>query len=476
MLLNEAHKLLQSDAEGLFRAGIKRRNVWVYFDPDVDGVIAGLLVYEYLARVYKIRAKVHMNENRAHGCFYEKGMQDGFVINVDSGTTLTDLEKFVEGNCLLLSLDHHKLPEYTGPYLGIKDKAIVYNSDYSYLEERYGYLSGAGVVALFFKEMDVRFETELTEAYVGITLLSDARPIENEYARQTLEYTYSIRARSIPFVKVNMEHIINTRYDSTATLLDRNFIDFKLSPYINAALRFSKTQELLNSLLLGLECVDYRPQQKELIEATQEVMQTVEYNTFVLAVVKRDPGNVFLTELEPNFIGLIANRLLNKTGKSVLILYQVGKELKRGSVRGRYHTIDYLAEFRKLGFQAAGHTGAFGVLGIEQGVNMMELDEAIRVAELQKEDTNEVIEISNLFQAVNRIRTIAYENQFVRPLYKKYLKYTGISAVLVDERKNYLIYLVDGLEVRGFDNELAFEDGRILPVYNNKSVELVIEN
>ena len=46
----------------------------------------------------------------------------------------------------------------------------------------------------------------------------------------------------------------------------------------------------------------------------------------------------------------------------------------------------------------------------------------------------------------------------------------------MDERKNYLIYLVDGLEVRGFDNELAFEDGRILPVYNNKSVELVIEN
>lgn len=479
-IINEQHKQLQKQAEALFERGMKRKNIFVYWDPDVDGCIAGYLVSEYLARVYpEVSSEIIMNEHRAHGCFYKENMRDGFIINVDSGMTEVELKLFTDNNCIVLSLDHHKLPEYEGSILHTVNTAgevmgLIYNSDYPYLEDRYGYLSGAGVVDLFFSLYDTRFKTPLTDAYVGITLLSDARPIENVYARKTLEATYELNILDIPFIKTNIRRLINASYDSPISKLDRNFIDFKLSPFINAVLRCNANQHLIESFLYDEECLNYKGLQSEVIKELKDALHTVEFDTYILCVADRNTKE-HETYAEPNMIGLIANRVLNETGKTVVILYKEDGVLKRGSVRGKYHTVDYLTIFQAHGFSAAGHPGAFGVLGIEKRVDMYLLNQALLHAEAQHEETNEIIEIYNLRTYADYIRRVAYENQFVRPLYKKYIRYTGTGATCINKKTNYIVYAVDGIQVKGFDPELDIRDALILPVYNNHLVDYVLE-
>lgn len=474
-ILNSEHNALQLQAQQLFQQGLTKEEVWVYFDPDVDGLISGFLVWEYLNRVHNIKAKYLINSNRAHGCFYSDQLRGSFVINVDSAISKDELQKFEDNNCILLSLDHHTIE----PNILNTNHTLVFNSDYPFLKETYGFLSGAGVVDLFFSLYDSKFRTPLTVSYVGITLLSDSREIENSIAREILTETYSHSITEFPFIMTNLWSILNRQYDSGYSQLDRHFIDFKFSPFVNSALRFDDSTSIIEGFLGGelgytVSTKDYRPHQKEVINTMLDSAQYLTFNYYLLVVLEKSRSSLVDVE-ESNFIGLIANRLLSKENKTVLILYKSNNKLQRGSVRGLYHTVNYLDIFNRSGFIGAGHLGAFGILGTRHRVNLKLLDRLIGQAESNHGDANPIRDVFNLRKEATELLQIAYENQFVRPLYKTYLRYRGVNVYEEVRKTNYVVYLVDGVVVKGFDDTLTIEDSNILPTYTNGLVEYVIE-
>lgn len=433
------------------------------------------MVYDYLVSKYNIKPKWKLNKDRRHGPKYTEDMRGGFVINVDSGVTQDDLQIFSDNDCLLLSIDHHVLPKYEGLYFGIKDKSVVFNVEDECLIQAHGYTSGAGAVYLFFTTFDKDFATDLNLSYVGITLLSDARPIENKRARRVLEHTFRKSIQDIPFARINIESMIDTTFDSPDGKLDRNFIDFKFSPYVNAALRANATTELVEAMIENKPCSNYKPKQKELIQELLDNVIIKEYKTTIFAILNgpvTDNG-----QIEPNYIGLAATQLVNKQHKNVVILYynKNTNQLIRGSFRGVYPDVNYLQVLREHGFIAEGHAGAFGILGYQDAPRLSQVDEAIQAAEDSHIVSQKIIEVESFAAMSVILRDIAYENQFVRPINKTYIRYIGQNAVEIKRKKNYVCYIIDGIQVKGFNENLDILDGIIQPIMSNGIVEYILE-
>ena len=89
----------------------------VYFDPDVDGMIAGYLVCRYLKILGRDFTTV-VNQNRSHDWSLDFGTLLGKnVIAVDFQITKDTLKGIVDAGCNILSMDHHingKSPKMVG--------------------------------------------------------------------------------------------------------------------------------------------------------------------------------------------------------------------------------------------------------------------------------------------------------------------------------------------------------------------------
>lgn len=401
--------------------------VLVIGDPDIDGMIAFKFLRDYFQRYRKVELlEAHLNDNRQHGFMINPEDCRGYlIVSADFAMTYDEIKTVVDCGANIVCTDHHEVQDEFIDYSNNGCRGIVINNQYPFEDESMRYDSGAGVIYTVLKALTPEFETEERDCMVGITLLSDIRPIENNKARSILHKLYNNREGYIEYL-VEMTH--KTDYTFGEPRMDRTYVDFTFSPTINAMLRFNKTYEA-RILIDGfgmIDRTDYRQMQKELIERMKSVAEVMEMEHMIAIGV----NDMFFQEDITNFIGLLCMRY--NAEKSVLGFVHSGKKVTRASFRGRYSNLDYNKKLRELGVESAGHKSAFGIKNFRpKGSDWQLLDKAVEEVESNAIDTRKIIETENLSVTLgNKGMNIAHDNCFVRTSHRTYIRYKGSNFKL----------------------------------------------
>lgn len=492
----------------------------VYFDPDVDGLFSGKEVCDFLDAFGKPYQR-YINQNRAHGFFYEDiaSLRGKTVIAVDFAITPDKLELLRQNRVLLINIDHHNIdsPSLVTYSFDGSDQidGVVINNQYSFEPEEHRYLSGAGVVFYVLSHLVSGFDCEINRAIVGLTLLSDIRPLENENARVFLKTCYTCRH---PYMKYLVD-VTKAEKDFTFGVprMERNYVDYTFSPKINALFRLNMgdvAMDLAFGKRPAFSLNDAREKQNEIRDyiirgvkspfRTNGLLQVgtpeVVIQNFVRAT---DAGmtvpdyslelkNLSVKYIAPalyedkytlsNFIGLACS---NIKGFGTSCLTYVGDDdaVERGSFRGRFDSVDYLGVFRKYGFagRCDGHKVAFGVLPS----NLSEIDFAGLSSEIgaleaeaaKHEYENRVVDVDNMsvFIHSSMLKEIALSNIYVRDSHRMYIRYTGTNVVR-NQRGNMYEFNIDGIVVKCFNDDITTANGYILPIYDRGQLAFYLKN
>lgn len=480
--------------------------------PDVDGLMAMLLACQFLDS-HNCSYSYFVNSDRHHGFTIQPSALSGyFVIAVDFDIPQDVMQGLVDNDVAVICLDHHKVQDEFIHCKSIKCDAegIVINNQYPFESEEDRYQSGAGVVYEALKACYPEFESKDREAIVGITLLSDARPIENPKARKYLKTTYSSDPQT-GYIGYLVKSVLTDDYGFGLPKMDRNFIDYTFSPRVNSLLRFGRETEAIDFILgNGISSSNLKKLQSELILIMKQRASVLELQNVTIMAINALDFQDYPSVNIASFIGLLCSDIKG-TGKSVLgFVFENGRVL-RASFRGKYDDIHYLSGFRNLGIDAKGHPPAFGIVDFQPTTQLWyDIDELIGDLDSYHEVTATVYEASNLGMFITqRGMSIATENCYVRDMYRTYIDYKGsnikelyrsyksepfspddyIKGVEADfESKGekykyvrdrdgkpitkYIEYLVDGKKVKSFGVELS--NGLILPILEKGYIELYV--
>ncbi len=461
-------------ASRIIGASVKRL---VYFDPDGDGAVAGEFSCRFCDRFNK-DYEVYINENREHGLRLTDAQIEKYkgytIILVDAGVTKREVEMITSRGISIVVIDHHHINEKE--LVVVRDEqtgceGVIINNQYPFEPEEYRFLSGAGVVYYVFKAMAPITMGREEKALVGLSLLTDVRPLDNPIAYDFLHATYNYKSDYMQY----LIDVTAPRHDFGfgVRTFDRNFIDYTFSPRINALFRLNKGYDAI-ALFRGNydnhgQLDKFREVQNTIVSNIEEYMEGFELSHLICKYVEHDIPLDYQFNIK-NFIGQACSKVKN-SGKTTLLYVVDNGKITRGSVRGQSEGVDYLSLFRKYGFQAEGHLNAFGIISMNadslEEVDLVGLNEEIkeleRVYEKHKYD-GRVKEVNNLALFLNSpdIR-IGRVNNYVRDQSRYLIKYTGTSITRLKRGKSYP-YVVDGVEVLSFNEEDTFDNCLILPL------------
>lgn len=447
----------------------------LYYDPDIDGAVSGELVRRLLVSGNKPFA-YYINENRTHG-FRLSDRQISLLagktlILVDAAMTRAEIEMLTARGVNVINIDHHNIDEvelvsHRDPVTSAQ--GIIINNQYPFEPEEYRFLSGAGMVYYTLEGMFPGFLGPEGKALVGLSLLSDIRPIESDLARDFLHTTYTAKT---PLTAYFVD-LVKEDYDFGfgVQTFDRNFIDFTFSPRVNSLFRLNKGDQAIQlfqgNFENGKDLKIYRNVQNSVRDTIIDHMQVTEFSNLFFSFVDLEtiPNNYGYDFT--NFIGLACSKLKND-GKTTLLFAKQGGAIKRGSVRGLADDVNYLDIFRRHGFDAEGHQNAFGVKGVNfDTLDLQALNQELAEKEAgynQRKYLGRILEVNSLsFFSNSENSQIADHNNYVRDARRVYLRYTG-SNITRQEKGRAVLYQVDGYKVLSFEPDLDFNNGLILPV------------
>lgn len=429
----------------------KYRGVVVYGDPDVDGLFAMRLAHNF-AVLCNLKHICYVNGRREHGFKLDAHKLKGcLVLAVDFLISESEMEGIVSQGVTVICIDHHDVKQHIlkGSTEGVSCGVLISNQ-YPEEDERKRYLSGAGMAyecfSIMLKDLGVKgcFDDD-DKATVGVTLLSDQRVIETPDAAEYLRHTYT---HISPYFSYLLGYLQGPY--SKPTRLDRNAIDFSLSPLINSLLRFGYVNEAIRFVFgQGLSVIDTRAKQKDLVALMCERMRVYSYRHFDLVLLDADRFREDVTM----FIGLLASRVKGDNGKSTMALAMRGGKLLRGSFRGRFDGVRYLDLFQKYG-HCEGHQISFGVKSWGCG-DHAKLDSLIGELESRAKPQARVTDVTSLSEAVKSIgRKVAEYNDYVRSANRWSFRCKGLKASLIASSGRMRLYRVDDLDVRTFGEDL----------------------
>lgn len=446
----------------------------IYYDPDIDGAVSGELIRRFLVK-FKRPFLTYINENRAHGFKMTEEQIDkakGYTIFVvDSLMTEEEIVYLTSRGLNIINIDHHHLKEtefvyHTDEVTGCK--GVIINNQYPFEPEEYRFLSGAGVIYYVLQRL-VKGLCGLDEKLlVGLSLLSDIRPLESPIAKDFLYTTFNHQSAL-------SEHLISCVKDGYdfgfgEQTFDRNFIDFTFSPKVNSLFRLNKGSQAMN-LFAGmqvdpLEMTVNRNIQNAVRDAIIDNLEGHEYSNLIFKWVDKSLEMPYTGEIS-NFIGVACSKVMNG-GKTTILFVRDNGKITRGSLRGACDDVDYLAILNRNGFVGVGHKNAFGIVDMDWDViDMEKVNQEIADAEdgyLQRKYKGRILEVNDLsFFVRGKHVNIAEINNYVRDNQRYYIKYVG-NNIERYQRGKAIEFTVDGLKVLSFDEELNLKDDLILPL------------
>lgn len=459
----------------------KMENPIVYLDPDVDGVFSGFLVIQWLCRLGK-KYSWYINTNREHGWTLDLEKARGRdIIAVDFLITPEVLKDIVDHDCNLISMDHHENVDYFIEYVNKNGNyGFVINNQYPFEEEDSRYLSGAGVVFESVIAADPSFETLVNRCIVGITLLSDIRNIENPLAHGYLYDLYNHKYKG--YIRYLIDGVMGEKdFGFGVPRLDRNFVDFKFSPALNACFRFNQEDMVVKFVLgSGILDLEYHKMQKELVDTIQNSMTMKQFSNLRVCFFKKSDISSEYWDVLSSFVGLTASQYLD--GVHSCVCYMIDTDntnkpyVKRASFRGNVNGLEYRKAM--LGYiNGIGHGSAFGIKTIIPSRNLFnKVNEICGSVEEDSNYTRDIVKVMNMSMFVNSYGFEYGEyNMYCLSQHRKLVRYIGRNISRKQTSANYIEYEVDGIIVKCFDKKLDFTNGLVSLINERGNLCLYLE-
>jgi len=466
----------------------KSGKILVYFDPDWDGLVAGLFIIKVLAK-HRKRFTWFVNSNRQHGFKLTIGdlqrmagsrdVSGWTVMNGDFSVSRDKVRELVEAGVSIMSLDHHEVEERELIHELGKDGAegIVCNNQYWFEDQTNLYQSGAGVTFEVLREFEPWLDNIENRALVGVTLLTDIRDIHSPRAMQFLYDLYNH-----PYEKYIKYLIDNTRgaydYGFGVPRLDRNYVDFNLGPKLNSMFRFND-QDRAIEFILGdgyPSDVNYQKSQQTFVIKLKEEAKVLEFEHLVVVEVDATKFSAREQTYLSNFVGMLASRFVGSGKSCIAYCTDAYGSLERASFRGYVQTAPYREHLQEI-FNGQGHSGAFGIPGLQITPGMWErANEICGEAEAGTVVNEFYAEVNNLDDFLRSPSSvIADANQYRKGPDKIYLKYTGAHIEEVRIQDTIQIYSINGYEVKCFNSKLSPKTDLILPIMDRGAVQFYLE-
>ena len=367
-----------------------KSKIFIQVDPDVDGYTSAAILINYLYRLFPdtISQNVHyrIQDGKEHGLILDTINTDIYklVIAPDSSSNDYEVHKaLAEKGVDVLVIDHHNAEK-------ISEYACVINNQLCNYKNKT--LSGAGVVYKFCRFIDKVKGTNVAKDFVDLAALGiisdmmDIRDFETRY-----------------FIDLGLNNIFNRFFhemtvQNSYSLKDKitpNGIAFYITPYINACIRTGTPEEKMTMFEAMLDfkgeekipstkrgekglyetritqacrnCKNAKNRQKNsqdrAAETIEEIIVNNNLNDNKILLIQLDET----MEIDKNLTGLIANKLMSKYQKPVLLLRKTNRDgILKWEGSGRGYTKSGFEDFQSylknlnLFDYVDGHENAFG--------------------------------------------------------------------------------------------------------------------
>lgn len=380
---------IQQGAKILFQHISAGDKIFLQVDPDVDGFTSAALFINYFNDICPgyVQNNIYyrLHTGKQHGLILDTIPEDvKLVIALDSSSNDYEIHsKLAEKGIDVLVIDHHKADR-------VSESAIIINNQLDDYPTKS--LSGVGMTYKFCCYLDKMFDLDYADNYLDLVALGLIADMVNTTDYETKHLiSKGIKQINNPFFKGMVKKNEYSLKDGITPI----GVAFYVAPYINATLRVGTQQEkdLLFSSMLNFRayelipstkrgcsgqketrmeqavrtCCNVKSRQTKARDTNVELMETIIQeknllNNKILAIkLKKEQAT------DPNLTGLIANQLMAKYQRPVLLLNEVQEEDKiywRGSARG--YNKSELADFREFLNKSGltewnqGHGNAFG--------------------------------------------------------------------------------------------------------------------
>ena len=362
-------------------------DIFIQVDSDCDGFTSAALLINYLNCAFPAYVQNHvqwrLHDGKEHGLIPDtipEGVK--MVIAPDSSSNDYDEHEYLKNNrgIDILVIDHHeadKISEYA---------CIVNNQLCDYPNKT---LSGVGMVYKFCGRIDFFLNTSFAEDYRDLVALGmiadmmDMRDFETRHLITTgLEYIRN------PFFKMMVDkQQFSLKGENTPI-----GIAFYIAPYVNATIRMGdqNEKEILFESMLDFKAYHQIPSTKRGCKGTMETIveqacrnctniknrqtrardDALEKIESIIKKYNLLDNKVLAIKLKPeeavskNLTGLIANQLMAKYQRPVLLLNQCGSTWEGSGRNYDKSKFDNFREFlneSNLVLYAEGHANALGV-------------------------------------------------------------------------------------------------------------------
>lgn len=407
------HYLKTSDADILnpdlldnMEEGVKRlvstiknqEKIFLIVDCDADGFTASAALVNYIYKVFPSAMdflSIQLHEGKEHG-IEEKWLEEivaneyKLVICPDASSNDYKQHKFLKDNGIdVLVLDHHDAEE-------VSENAIIINNQLSDYPNKT--LSGVGVVYKFCSKIDELMKIKEADTIldlVSLGMIADMMDMRNFETKHLIQK--GLTRIENPFFKALVER---QAYSIGETVTPIG-VAFYIAPLINATIRVGtqNEKEVMFKAMLNHCAYDMIPSTKRGEKGKTEavVVQAVrnatnvrnrqkkardngfEYVEQIIAANNLDKNKIIVVQvsedLDKNLTGLIANQLMAKYQKPVLLVRETDEGLLQGSARGydKSELKDLKSFLLESGFMeyAEGHASAMGVGIYKDKVNAL---------------------------------------------------------------------------------------------------------
>lgn len=393
--------LLDNMIEGVKRliSAIKNQEkIFLIVDCDADGFTASAALVNYIYKVFPSAMdllSIQLHEGKEHG-IEEKWLEEivaneyKLVICPDASSNDYKQHKFLKDNGIdVLVLDHHDAEE-------VSENAIIINNQLSDYPNKT--LSGVGIVYKFCSKIDELMKIKEADTIldlVSLGMIADMMDMRNFETKHLIQK--GLTRIENPFFKALVER---QAYSIGETVTPIG-VAFYIAPLINATIRVGtqNEKEVMFKAMLNHCAYDMIPSTKRGEKGKTEavVVQAVrnatnvrnrqkkardngfEYVEQIIAANNLDKNKIIVVQvsedLDKNLTGLIANQLMAKYQKPVLLVRETDEGLLQGSARGydKSELKDLKSFLLESGFMeyAEGHASAMGVGIYKDKVNAL---------------------------------------------------------------------------------------------------------
>ena len=393
--------LLDNMIEGVKRliSAIKNQEkIFLIVDCDADGFTASAALVNYIYKVFPSAMdllSIQLHEGKEHG-IEEKWLEEIVaneykrVICPDASSNDYNQHKFLKDNGIdVLVLDHHDAEE-------VSENAIIINNQLSDYPNKT--LSGVGIVYKFCSKIDELMKIKEADTIldlVSLGMIADMMDMRNFETKHLIQK--GLTRIENPFFKALVER---QAYSIGETVTPIG-VAFYIAPLINATIRVGtqNEKEVMFKAMLNHCAYDMIPSTKRGEKGKTEavVVQAVrnatnvrnrqkkardngfEYVEQIIAANNLDKNKIIVVQvsedLDKNLTGLIANQLMAKYQKPVLLVRETDEGLLQGSARGydKSELKDLKSFLLESGFMeyAEGHAAAMGVGIYKDKVNAL---------------------------------------------------------------------------------------------------------